>query len=160
MKITINNNNPFNINFDREITEANKIKEKRKNLQWNNIYEKKEEKDQNDDEDIDFNENDDEYNPSLMIFKSLNYVNINIKERGKIAHNYGNKHDIKNYNLSKKTIKIEQKRNKNKNNKRKQNKNNNYFRYKNKNKNNINKHENKNRNGKKHTKKKQNKDFY
>ena len=33
IKIMINNNNPFNINYDREINEANKLKENRKSIQ-------------------------------------------------------------------------------------------------------------------------------
>ena len=120
IKIKIKNNNPFQINYDQEIKIAKELKEKRIKIQWNNNYLKDNDKEEKEDNDMDLNDNvnENDYNPILMKFGSLNYVNININLRKQIVYNYGNKHDIINFKAAQQTIYLEQRRNKNKNWKR------------------------------------------
>ena len=95
-------------------------KDKNKKLIYDNNFIKEDEKDN----DINMNNDDDEFIPSLMKFGSLNYVNININIRKLIVTNYGNKHDLFSYKKMQKTILLEKKRNKSskKSQKRKRNK--------------------------------------
>ena len=100
INLEINSNDKINYDFQDDLEKAHKQKEENKTKMYLNQYKIKDENKLENDkyvfiDGIKMHQN--QYKPNQMIFKQLNYVNIQYKDRKIIINNFGNMHDK--YNL-------------------------------------------------------------